>query len=163
MDDISDRIRRVATVFTPQDYAVTKSFLEGHGVLVLGTSHNLVMAAARPDSMGGLGILVPARQAQEAINLLVEIDRVEAHLPKPSSSPVKQRSGRLLATIKGLLFYNFIDRRSVNTTPATRRIIHGEWKNLGASDEVFTDAEVTATSEIENCRAGSEPCQEVKL
>lgn len=163
MDDASDRIRRVATVFSPQDYAVTKSFLEAKGVLVLGTSHNFVMAAAQPDSMGGIGILVPARQAQEAINLLVETDRVDEALPKATSGTVKQRSDGLLAAIKNLLFYNFIDRESMDNRPATRRIIHGEWKNLTAEDEAVKDDGMSNKSQIEKHGVELEQSQKVKL
>ncbi len=130
MEEASDRIRRVATVFSPQDYAITKSFLEAHGVLVLGTSDNFVIAAARPDSMGGLGIMVPERQAQEAINLLIEIDGVEQAPLKPAEAPVEKKPSNLLTSIGNFFFYNFIAGESNAQQSPSQRIIHGEWKKI---------------------------------
>lgn len=137
MNEYSDRIRQVATVFTPQDYTVTKSFLEANGILVLGTPHNFMLTSIRKDDVsGGVGILVPERQAQEAINLLIEIDKPEPQpvLKAAALKPVKDASTGWLSWLRAVFIYIFIDSGKRENKVSMKRIIHGEWKDLYSED-----------------------------
>lgn len=65
---------RVATVFNAAEFAVTRSFLAAHGIIVAAEPLHLINNFSHlATAIGGVPILVPASQAGEAADLLAAL------------------------------------------------------------------------------------------
>lgn len=135
MQELSDRVVRVATVFSAADFAITLSFLEAHGILVV--AQNFVFISNSPhmsNGVGGAPILVPERQAQDAVNLLIDADRGAMMLEGEPEPKANRSSKTWLSGLLSLLFYVFIG--NLLAAPAySSRIIHGRYRADGQSAE----------------------------
>lgn len=135
MTNASDEIVRVATVFTAVDFSITTSYLEGNGIVVVAMPLNLVNNFQYlSNAMGGVGVMVPARQAQAAINLLIEADRGETEIKVEAPKPKRPAPKGWLGRLSEFLFYIFIGSGAAPPY-SNSRIVHGEWRALG-NDEI---------------------------
>lgn len=132
MTDASDRIVRVATVFTALDFSITVSYLEGNGIVVVAMPHNVLNNFQYlSNAMGGVGVMVPARQAQAAVNLLIEADRGEMEIEVEAPKPAPRKPKGWLARVCEFLFYIFFGSGTAAPPYKNSRIVHGQWRALG--------------------------------
>ncbi|MGC4407727.1 hypothetical protein D4A92_10455 [Rhizobium rosettiformans] len=69
-----DALVRVARVFNAADFAVTRSYLAAHDILIAAEPiHMLNNYSHYASALGGCPILVPARQATDALHLLTAV------------------------------------------------------------------------------------------
>lgn len=133
MNEISDRVAKVATVFTHIDFAITQSFLEGHGIVVVDLPTTTITNFGHfANAMGGVPVRVPLRQAQAAINLLLEADRGDHEIAqeKPELEPATaSKPKNFLGRIGEVLWYVFFGSGTA-APPYKGRIVHGHWKHL---------------------------------
>lgn len=104
---------RVATVFNAAEFAVTRSFLAAHGIIVAAEPIHLINNFSHyATAMGGVPILVLAPQAREAEDLLVELRW-------------REQSGRrgLLRWLGYVLFFGLVCGLGV-APPSSGRVIH---------------------------------------
>jgi hypothetical protein len=74
-DRQADEVVRVATVFNAAEFGVTRSFLAAHGILIAAEPIHLINNYSHlATALGGIPILVPASQAGEAAELLIEVE-----------------------------------------------------------------------------------------
>jgi hypothetical protein len=67
----ADALVRVASVFNAAEFAVTRSFLAAHGIVVAAEPIHLVNNYSHyATAVGGVPVLVPASQAGDAADLL---------------------------------------------------------------------------------------------
>lgn len=112
-DRPADALVRVATVFNAAEFAVTRSFLAAHGIIVAAEPIHLINNFSHlATAMGGVPILVLAPQAGEAEDLLVEIRW-------------REQSGRrsLLQWLGYVLFFGLVCGLGV-APPSSGRVIH---------------------------------------
>lgn len=112
-DRPADALVRVATVFNAAEFAVTRSFLAAHGIIVAAEPIHLINNFSHyATAMGGVPILVLAPQAGEAEDLLVEIRW-------------REQSGRrsLLRWLGYVLFFGLVCGLGV-APPSSGRVIH---------------------------------------
>jgi len=112
-DRPADALVRVATVFNAAEFAVTRSFLAAHGIIVAAEPIHLINNFSHyATAMGGVPILVLAPQAGEAEDLLVELRW-------------REQSGRrsLLRWLGYVLFFGLVCGLGV-APPSSGRVIH---------------------------------------
>lgn len=74
-DRQADELVRVATLFNAAEFGVTRSFLAAHGILIAAEPIHLINNYPHlATALGGIPILVPASQAGEAAELLIEVE-----------------------------------------------------------------------------------------
>ncbi|NTJ41690.1 hypothetical protein G6L28_03625 [Agrobacterium larrymoorei] len=135
MTETQDEVVRVATVFTAAEFAITVSYLEGNGIVVVAMPFQLLNNMPHlAQATGGVGVLVPKRQAQAAINLLIEADRGEKMLEGEPPAPVKPkrkpRKTGWLSKLWEFLFYIYFGAGEVAPPYRNGRVIHGTWQKL---------------------------------
>ncbi|XUY27507.1 hypothetical protein RMR21_003850 [Agrobacterium sp. rho-8.1] len=132
MGEFEDRIIRVATVFTASDFAVTSSYLQAYGIVVVATSVHLINNLQHYTSaIGGAGVFVPGRQAQAAINLLIEADRGETEIK--DGEPKLMMPKTFFERVTELFLYIYVSGGET-APPYASRIVHGQWQALGKEE-----------------------------
>ena len=112
-DRPADALVRVATVFNAAEFAVTRSFLAAHGIIVAAEPIHLINNFSHlATAIGGVPILVPASQAGEATDLLAALRRGER----------TSRRG-LLRWLGYVLFFGLVCGLGV-APPSSGRVIH---------------------------------------
>ncbi|NTF31239.1 hypothetical protein [Rhizobium skierniewicense] len=129
MAEFADRITRVATVFTASDFAVTTSYLEAYGIIVVAAPVHLINNFPHYTSaIGGAGVFVPERQAQAAINLLIEADREKTEIK--DEEPKLMTPKTFFDRVMELFLYVYVSGGEASP-PYASRIVHGQWQALG--------------------------------
>ncbi|WP_421362980.1 hypothetical protein [Agrobacterium rosae] len=119
-------------MFTAIDFSITVSYLEGNGIVVVAMPHNVLNNFQYlSNAMGGVGVMVPARQAQAAINLLIEADRGEKEIEIEAPTPPRRKRKGWIGRVSELLFYIFFGSGTAAPPYSNSRIVHGEWQALG--------------------------------
>ncbi len=132
MAEYLDRIIRVATVFTASEFAVTSSYLEAYGIVVVAAPVQLINNFPHYTSaIGGAGVFVPERQAQTAINLLIEADRGETEIK--DGEPKLMMPKTFFEMVTELFLYIHVSGGEA-APPYASRIVHGQWQALGEEE-----------------------------
>ncbi len=132
MAECSDCVIRVATVFTAADFAVTTSYLEAYGIVVVAKPVHVINNFQHyANAVGGAGVFVPERQAQAAVNLLIEADRGETEIK--DGEPELMMPKTLFDRVMELFLYIYIGGGEA-APPYASRLVHGQWQALGKEE-----------------------------
>jgi len=133
MKEILDRPVCIATVYSEDEFLVTRSFLEAYGIIVgeRGNPGNY-RGVHLSRGLGGLAILVPQSQAEMAFDLLAETEETPDALdletaPQTVENPVASKS--FLSSVMGSISRLFSGQSEGKAHDAdqqrdTKRILH---------------------------------------